>query len=193
MARTARTPGLLALSGAPAPELSDEAKLAAEEEAFLASLSEPEPTLPTFSQIAPLPDPTEDLAGLVKRLVAQALSDLIPVGPAPAPVLEAPTVGEVLESSELSSEYPVVYANPKIIDEQFYVVGSPYRERFVKGRYVAKNPEAEVSVRACLEAQGKGFADRWKGEDRREWVDRRTGFRTSNENARYDFELYHED
>jgi hypothetical protein len=102
-------------------------------------------------------------------------------------------VGEVLEPTDLSPEYPVVYANPAIMDEQFYVVGSPYRERFVKGRYVADNAAEEVSVRACLESHGKGFADRWKGEDRREWVDRKTGFRTSNENARYDFELYHED
>lgn len=89
--------------------------------------------------------------------------------------------------------FPEVYANPKVINEQFYVIGSPYRRRFVNGRFVANNMTERTAVRACLAAWGRDKPDRWKGEDRKiEFVDKKTGFRTFLDNAKYDFEFYHD-
>jgi hypothetical protein len=158
----------------------------------MASLSEPESETAAIGPIAPSPvQPVESMEAMVERLVVQAIAKALAVPPAPA--ASPPGSVEVNPVTEDEVEYPIVYSNPRIIDERFYVIGSPYPQRFVKGRFVAQDAQANTSVRACLEAHGRGFADRWMGEDRREWVCRRTGFRTSNENARYDYETYHED
>jgi hypothetical protein len=109
--------------------------------------------------------------------------------PAPAKKEEVP-----------ASPYPIPYYNPKVIDERFYVMNSPYAQRFVLGRFVARNATEEASVRACLSAYGRDKPDRWKGDDsngtldprRVEFVCRHTGFRTFNDNVKYDYETYHE-
>jgi hypothetical protein len=171
----------------PVPQgaLPDEAALAAAEEAFIASLNDEDDILDTTLE-APSPVLTPDVVqAMIAEAVARALAQAAPA----APVVEAAPTAEEAPSSE----YPVTYYNPRIPDERFYVIGSPYKQHFVRGCFVAQTAQQEASVRACLDAHGRGFADRWKGDDRREWVDRRTGFTTSNENARYDFELYHED
>ncbi len=157
-----------------------EPTIEAREEAFIAEQIAP--------VSPPLAAPEPDLEALVRQYLAchpQILAEAVaeatpPPADDPAPVEEEPFL-------------PVPYTNPRVIDEQFYVIGSPYRKRFVRGRFVAASAEEEVSVRSCLESHGRGMADRWRGEDRSEWTDRKTGFRTTNEAAKYDFELIHED
>lgn len=120
------------------------------------------------------------------------------------PVLPDPVVKPSVQAEEPiaapASPYPIPYYNPKVIGERFYVMNSPYAQRFVLGRYVARDATEEASVRACLAAYGKDKPDRWKGEDangaidprRVEFVCRHTGFRTFNDFAKYDYETYHE-
>lgn len=133
----------------------------------------------------------DQVQAMIDRAVERALAMQVlntTVAPAPAVEQAPPPVKEAKEPF-----IPVPYYNPKIIDEQFYVIGSPYRQRFVKGRFVAKSAAEEQSVRACLAAHGREAPDRWRGEDRREeWVCRITGFRTLNENAKYDYEKFHD-
>jgi hypothetical protein len=164
-----------------------------EEESEQAALTA-RPTAPTPPVLSapPVahPAPTEGLEDMIRRLIAEAVTAITPPAPPASVVVDASPMDD---AQGLSSEYPVVYGNPFIMDEQFYVVGSPYRQRFVKGRFVAQDAQAEVSVRACLEAHGKGFADRWKGEDRKEWTCRKTGFRTANEQVKEDYEIHNED
>lgn len=88
---------------------------------------------------------------------------------------------------------PVPYYNPKILDERFLVGGSPYHHYFNRGKYVPTNETEERAVRAALRAHGPDKPDRWRGDDRKLWTDRRTGFTTGNEAAKDDFEHYHQD
>lgn len=88
---------------------------------------------------------------------------------------------------------PVVYYNPKILDEQFLIPGSPYKHYFNRGKYVAKNVQEEAAVRAALRAHGPDAADRWQGDDRSPYTFRRTGFTTANQNAYDDHEALHQD
>ena len=97
-----------------------------------------------------------------------------------------------LEAAEEAAEYPRVFYNPRVIDERFMVVGSPYPKRFVQGRFVAQDATDEASVRGALRAYGKDAADRWSGEDRsQEWVCQKCGFRTFLDRAKYDHEYLH--
>lgn len=129
-----------------------------------------------------IPDDAVDVATLEPFQAPAPDVEVIETVPAPQP-----------EPEPAKSKYPVVYYNPKVIDEQFYIVGSPYRKRFVNGRFVATDEVEEAAVRACLAAWGKEKPDRWKGDDRkRAWTDAKTGFTTLNDNAKYDFEYFHE-
>jgi hypothetical protein len=114
--------------------------------------------------------------------------------PPPAPARKAkpaPTV-EAEEAEEAVSEYPKVFYNPRVIDERFRVIGSPYNKRFVQGRFVAEDANDEASVRGALRAWGVDKADRWCGEDRtQEWVCKKCGFRTFLDQAKYDHEYIH--
>jgi hypothetical protein len=121
---------------------------------------------------------------------------------APASVLDLPEVPVATDpvivigpdpvTVPVPSPYPVVYYNPKIIDERFFVEGNPYAVRFTSGRFVARDAVEEKSVRAALAAYGRNKPDRWRGDDRnKEWVDRSTGFRTFNDAVKDDFEQYH--
>lgn len=89
------------------------------------------------------------------------------------------------------AEYPVVYYNPRVMEERFSISGNSYMHRFRYGRYVATDATGEAAVRQALAAWGADKPDRWKGDDmRREWQCKKCGFRTRNENAKDDHELY---
>jgi hypothetical protein len=90
------------------------------------------------------------------------------------------------------SEYPKVFYNPKVMDEQFMVAGSPYRKRFVRGRFVATNAADEQAARKALAAYGRDRAERWQGEDRSvPWTCKKCGFGPCYlDQARYDHEFY---
>ena len=112
--------------------------------------------------------------------------------PAPEKVQEDAPEPEVVVAAP-QKFIPVPYYNPKVLDEQFLVGGSPYKHYFNRGRYVAKTEVEEAAVRAALRAHGPDKPDRWRGDDRKPWTDRRTGFSTGNENAKDDFEFFHQD
>jgi hypothetical protein len=95
-------------------------------------------------------------------------------------------------ADEPASDYPKVFYNPKVIDEQFMVAGSPYRKRFVRGRFVANSLADEQAARKALAAYGRDRADRWQGEDRTvAWNCKKCGFGPCYlDQARYDHEFY---
>lgn len=88
---------------------------------------------------------------------------------------------------------PVPYYNPRIIDEQFMHGNSPYPLYFNRGVFVPVNEDEETSVRKALLAHGPEKPDRWRGDNRKIWTDRSSGFTTYNEEAKDDFEHYHQD
>jgi hypothetical protein len=96
------------------------------------------------------------------------------------------------ELTEPLSEYPKVFYNPKVMDEQFMVAGSPYRKRFVRGRFVANSLADEQAARKALAAYGRDRAERWQGEDRSvPWNCKKCGFGPCYlDQARYDHEFY---
>jgi hypothetical protein len=117
--------------------------------------------------------------------------------PRPVKIAELPApvqpVQEAVEESAETPPFPVVYGNPKIPDEQFYIIGSPYRGRFVNGLYIATNPNEEQSVRAALSGHGPEKPDRWRGRDRKSpWTDKRSGFTAVSDTVKEDYEHYHE-
>ena len=128
-------------------------------------------------------DDGDELAALKAELAA--LRSQLAATEAPAPAPDPDPVAD--------DEYPKVFYNPKIINEQFMVLGSPYRKRFVRGRFVATNRNDEVSVRGCLAGHGRDKADRWCGEDRgKAWSCSKCDFTTLLDAAKYDHELYHD-
>lgn len=109
-----------------------------------------------------------------------------------APVVATPEP-EVAQEEAPQPFVPVPYYNPKVLDEQFLVGGSPYKHYFNQGKYLAKTAVQEQAVRAALRGHGPDKPDRWRGDDRKPWTDRKTGFTTANENAKDDFEFFHQD
>ncbi len=105
--------------------------------------------------------------------------------PPQTPVITDETVEEFI---------PVPYYNARVFDERFYVPGDNYKRKFAKGLFLARTAEEEEGVRAALAAYGALVPDRWRGDDRRTpWTDHRTGFTTSNDTVKADFERLHED
>ncbi len=100
---------------------------------------------------------------------------------------------------------PTPYYNPASPSEKFSrtvvdpITGSrtvtdAYALQFSQGRYVAHTAADEDAVRAALRAYGPLAPDRWRGDDRRnEWICKKCGFRTFNENAKDDHEDRHDD
>ena len=96
------------------------------------------------------------------------------------------------ESAAHGGEYPVPYYNPAIPDERFAMEGQGYKLRFASGRFIANDPAQEEAVRNALKIHGRDKPDRWRGDDRRsEWVCKKCGFRTRNDNAKDDHEGSH--
>lgn len=126
-------------------------------------------------------DEVADLKAQIAALTAQLQAQVPDPAAKDAPVLDP------------LPEYPVIYHNPKIIDEQFYIIGSPYRRKFVAGVFIANSAAEEQSVRSCLRAHGPDKPDKWRGQDRSQpWVDKKTGFTAFLDAAKYDFEYFHE-
>lgn len=147
---------------------------------------ETEPVIPAQPEEPEVEAPEAPLFTLedVQRLIQEALAKQAAVT---SPVVED-------DNRQAEGTYPVTYYNPRIMNERFYVIGSPYPQHFVNGMFTCNNPNDEASVRKALAAHGRDKADRWRGNDRRlPWKDKATGFTTLNDNARYDFELYHQD
>lgn len=118
--------------------------------------------------------------------------------PAPAPVmveLDADPVEPdepATPAAAAASGYPVVYYNPRVPSERFYIGGSAHPVRFTSGRFAARNQAEEQAVRAALRRFGPAAADRWRGDDmKREWASKAGDFRTRNEHAKDDYETYH--
>ena len=159
-----------------------------EAEELIAAAGQPGEALPP---LAPSPKPKPAPKAVVKT-VAKAKPK--PVTKAPVQRVAPPPVAEVEAdeeppAAELVSEYPKVFYNPRVIDERFRVIGSPYSKRFVQGRFVALDANDEASVRGALRGWGVDKADRWCGEDRsQEWVCRQCSFRTFLDQAKYDHE-----
>ena len=108
----------------------------------------------------------------------------VDVDSAPAPARTA--------VAEPETGYPVPYYNPRCIDERFAMEGQTYRLRFANGRFIATNDQEEMAVRNALAIYGRDKADRWRGDDRKtEWVCKKCGFRTRNDNAKDDHEGRH--
>lgn len=102
---------------------------------------------------------------------------------------EPPAATAVLERED---GYPVPYYNPFIVDERFALEGQTYKLRFAAGRFVARDAAEEAAVRNALRVHGRDKADRWRGDDRKsEWVCKKCGFRTRNDNAKDDHEGRH--
>lgn len=98
----------------------------------------------------------------------------------------------VAEPPAWDGGYPVPYYNPVVVDERFALEGQTYKLRFAGGRFVARDAAEEAAVRNALRAYGKDKPDRWRGDDRRtEWVCKKCGFRTRNDNAKDDHEGRH--
>ena len=86
--------------------------------------------------------------------------------------------------------YPMVFYNPIIPDERFYIEGDGYPRRFMDGKFIANNSVEEDAVRAALAVHGAGRSDRWRGDDRKtEWVCKKCNFRTFNSEAQEDHEV----
>lgn len=102
----------------------------------------------------------------------------------------APVPPPVVATSD--PEYPVPFYNPRVIDERFSMPGTAYRLRFANGRFIARNPEEADAASNALRFYGADKPDLWRGDDRKsEWVCKRCGFRTLNDNAKEDHEGRH--
>ena len=95
-------------------------------------------------------------------------------------------------TAEVTDEYPIPFYNPFIIDERFAMAGSTYKLRFANGRFFARNSEEVEAVANALRIYGDEKPTRWRGDDRKsEWVCKKCGFRTMNDNAKEDHEGRH--
>ena len=180
MPRTTRSihvPSGLEEEAARNPYLTPEADAVIEQ--MTAPAPEPELAIVDADVLAPVTDEDDELAALKAELEALRAQLAATETPKPEPVSD--------------DAYPKVFYNPKVINEQFMVVGSPYRKRFVRGRFVATNRNDEVSVRGALAAHGRDKGDRWCGEDRsKAWECSKCDFTTLLDAAKYDHELYHD-
>lgn len=110
--------------------------------------------------------------------------------------VDASAAGAAPETATATLErgdgYPVPYYNPAVVNERFAMDGQTYKLRFANGRFFARDEREETAVRNALAAYGSDKADRWRGDDRKtEWVCKKCGFRTRNDNAKDDHEGSH--